>query len=257
MFLDDVEKEEDAPGGSHGRVITQWSALDPMGGGLLWLKGSHRRGTFGAPIGSPFKANSNQYKLIQTFSNQFKPILKTNSNQLKPIQPNPNKFKPILVCNLTFFDTVYKVQFDQMPYIGICGGASMAGSAETCAYGCGLDLMQGREIFYATHSQVNMISNRQNQAFSLQSVIGNRLAFTEKVGFAVLLTAARFDAVCFPCVKNSGKVWDFAASHTDLLKSIVQQLAHEWKEFRDSANEPWFFNLLGYYCFSDSDWHLV
>jgi hypothetical protein len=89
-------------------------------------------------------------------------------------------------------------------------------------------------------------------------MIGNRLAFTEKVGFAVLLSAARFDAVCFPCVKNSGQLWDFADSHSVLLQSIVQQLASEWKEFRGPTDEPWFFNLRGYYCLSDSDeLHLV
>jgi hypothetical protein len=137
-----------------------------------------------------------------------------------------------------------RVQYDQMPYVGVCGGASMASSPETCVYGCGLDLMQGREIYYGSQSSVNMI--------------GNRLAFTEKVGFAVLLSAARFDAVCFPCVKNSGQLWDFADSHSVLLQSIVQQLASEWKEFRGPTDEPWFFNLRGYYCLSDSDeLHLV
>ena len=41
-----------------------------------------------------------------------------------------------------------RVHYDNMPYIGVCGGASMASSPETCVYGCGLDLLHGRQIEY-------------------------------------------------------------------------------------------------------------
>ena len=136
-----------------------------------------------------------------------------------------------------------RVQVDHMPYVGVCGGASMASSPETGVYGCGLDLMQGQQIYYASHSSVNMI--------------GNRLAFTEKVAFVVLLRAARLDALCFPVVKNSGQVWNFTETHSVLLRSIVQQLASEWKEFQGTDHVRWFFNLCGYYRFSDSDEQII
>ena len=133
-----------------------------------------------------------------------------------------------------------RVQYDHMVYVGICGGASMASNPETCEYGCGLDLLQGRQIYYGEHSSVGMI--------------GNRLAFTEKVAFVVMLMAHRCDAVCFPCSKNSGggTVWDFAERNSVLLQRIVHQLASEWKEFR-TTEFSWFFNLRGYFCLSDSD----
>ena len=41
-----------------------------------------------------------------------------------------------------------RVHYGNMPYIGVCGGASMASSPETCVYGCGLDLLHGRQIEY-------------------------------------------------------------------------------------------------------------
>ena len=72
----------------------------PWDGNPWEPKGSHGRGTLGAPIGSPFKANTNQFTPIQTNSNQFKPI-QTNT------KTNSNHFKPIQECNLTFHDNVY------------------------------------------------------------------------------------------------------------------------------------------------------
>lgn len=134
-----------------------------------------------------------------------------------------------------------RVQYDQMPYVGICGGAAMAGNPETCVYGCGLDLLQGRQIYYGEQSSVDLIDNR--------------LAFTEKVAFVVMLRAHRCDAVCFPCAKNTGggAVWDFAAMNTVLLQSIVQQLGFEWKEFQTTTHLSWFFNLRGFCRLSNSD----
>ena len=133
-----------------------------------------------------------------------------------------------------------RVQYDHMPYVGVCGGASMASSPETCVYGCGLDLMQGQEIYYGQQAEV--------------SSIGNRLAFTEKCAFAVLCKTSSIASVCFPCVKNGGQCWDFAADQSALYRSIVLELAKDWKKFRASGtNEVGYFNLRGYYCYSDSD----
>ena len=58
-----------------------------------------------------------------------------------------------------------RVQYDHMTYVGICGGASMAGSPATCVYGCGLDLLQGLEVWNAWD-------------FNDANTIGNRLSFT-------------------------------------------------------------------------------
>ena len=121
-----------------------------------------------------------------------------------------------------------------MPYVGVCGGALMASSPEGCKYRCGLDLLAGRTIYYDEHSQAHKI--------------GNSLTFTEKYAFALLLRGDRIDAVCFPCVKNAGKVWPFAANYSIVLQNIVRQLASEWQPFYSRTKGCWFFNLCGHYC---------
>ena len=143
-----------------------------------------------------------------------------------------------------------RVQYDHMPYVGVCGGASMASSPETCVYECGLDLMQGREIYYAYQTEVNMSGRIGEEVLDERlRCIANKLAFTDKCAFAVVLSSARIDAVCFPAVKNAGRLREFAKHHSGLLRSIVHQIASEWKEFRSPTQGHWFFNLRGYYAF--------
>ena len=113
----------------------------------------------------------------------------------------------------------------------------MASSPNNSGYHCGLDLLNGQQIYYASHSEVKQI--------------GNRLAFTEKCALAVLLTVDNVDALSFPVVKNSGQLWDFAEDHSVLLRRIVLQLASEWKKFRSPTDGLWCYNLRGYVWFSD------
>ena len=85
-------------------------------------------------------------------------------------------------------------------------------------------------------------------------MIGNRLAFTNKCVFVVVLTDGSVNAVCFPCVKNAGGLWQFAADHSVRLQSIVQQLGGQCIQFRaPSTSGVWFFNLRGFFCVSGSD----
>ena len=42
-----------------------------------------------------------------------------------------------------------RVQYENMIYIGVCGGASMVSSPATCPYGCGLDLLHDRQVYYS------------------------------------------------------------------------------------------------------------
>ena len=115
----------------------------------------------------------------------------------------------------------------------------MASTPETSVYGCGLGFMHGRQVYYAGQSEAT-------------NSLSDKFAFTNKCAFAVLLVGQRVDAVCFPCVKNAGMLWDFVADHNVRLHSILEQLAMEWIEFRTPSGEPWFFNLCGYYRFTDS-----
>ena len=97
-----------------------------------------------------------------------------------------------------------RVQYEHMPYVGVCGGAQMASSPETCGYGCGLDLMQGQEIYYASHEERNNV--------------GSKFFFTEKCAFAVLLEATRCFAVAFPCTKDGGATGDIGTTSQCYIK---------------------------------------
>ena len=144
-----------------------------------------------------------------------------------------------------------RVQFDHMTYVGVCGGASMASSPETCVYGCGLDLLQGLEV-----CQVWNNDDRYNHA----NMIDDRLAFTYGCALAVVLEPQMVAAVCFPVVKNAGNLWGFAAANSQLTQRIVQRLGNQWTQFvtRGGDFKIWFFNLRGYYRFLNCDeLHLV
>ena len=72
------------------------------------------------------------------------------------------------------------------------------------------------------------------------------MAITEKHAIALLLTIDKVDAMCFPVVKNSGRHWAFAESHSRVLRNIVSQLADQWIKYLTITDESWFFNLRGY-----------
>ena len=134
-------------------------------------------------------------------------------------------------------------QYDQLTYVGVCGGAAFASGPEACPYGaCGLNLLNGLQVYYGYHSEVNLSST--------PICTDDRLVFTEKVAFALRLSPTRCAAMCFACVKNSASAYAFAASNSVVLQSIMQRLASEWKEFRglDAESERWFFNLRGFFC---------
>ena len=114
----------------------------------------------------------------------------------------------------------------------------MASSPENGVYGCGLDLLQGLQIVYQDQQEVDKIAWR--------------VAFTNRCAIAILLRAEMVNAVCFPVVKNSGKLWIFAAVNSARLQSIVDELAFTWKSFQTLNREIFFFNLRGYCCFSGS-----
>ena len=118
----------------------------------------------------------------------------------------------------------------------------MASSPETCQYGCGLDLMNGRQFHYADHKA---------------QIIDNRLAFTNKCAIALLLHADKSAALSFPCVKNASEAWHFAQQHSPQLLKVLNEAALEWKKFQTGSGDIWFFNLCGYWRLPDGEVHLA
>ena len=144
-----------------------------------------------------------------------------------------------------------RVQYDHMTYVGVCGGANMASSPETCVYECGLDLLQGLEVCQAWNNDANILLANYVMG-------GDRLAFTTGCALAVVLKPETVAALCFPVIKNAGRLWGFAATNTQLMERVVQRLGNQWKQFATSSGDFWFFNLRGYYRFSNCDeLHLV
>ena len=137
-----------------------------------------------------------------------------------------------------------KVQYENMPYIGVCGGAMMASSPDTSYFKCGLDLLQGREIRYGTHADLTLSPDC--------------FTSTEKCAFALVLRHGKVKALFFPMVKNAGRLWGFAKEFSGRLRNLAQEVAVDCRPFLSADNELFFFNLQGYFRYDGSEhWRFV
>ena len=133
-----------------------------------------------------------------------------------------------------------RVQYGDMLYIGICGGANLASSPEKSFYnGCGLDLLQGLRIDYVDFKDV------VGTAASTVQVP----TFTEKYGIAMVINSKHVVAVCFPVTKDAKHVWDTTSKATEKLQEIMEHTAeHSWACYTDpTTEEEWLFNMQGNY----------
>ena len=126
-----------------------------------------------------------------------------------------------------------RVQYDGMPYIGICGGAIMAGDPRTSKYGVGLDLLQGAEIEYAWSKEVTWHRNK--------------MFFTNQCCLGLVLTVKKCDVAFFPVVKNAGGLWGFASESQEALRGNLHWIGGVWKDYG-----TWSFSVRGWCYFHDS-----
>jgi len=125
-----------------------------------------------------------------------------------------------------------RVQYDNITYVGVCGGGYLAGRPHY--YSCGLELLNDLAI---------------EQTYDIQwQTHGPVLQFSRQCAFVVLLNEDYATAMCFPVVKNSRCREQWAADNTTALQALLQRLQNEWKEFMSPRGQIWHFNLRGYCC---------
>ena len=141
-----------------------------------------------------------------------------------------------------------RVQYNKMAYIGICGGAKIAGSMTY--YGLTpLDLLQGAEVLYDCNCSTAEVCERQNA-----------LQITTGCGVAICMWHGTRLAICFPVVKNAGKWWLFAEKSTMALQDFVERKWNTPEHFTYMEGGlllKWCFSLGGYCKYEDEEWTAV
>ncbi len=134
------------------------------------------------------------------------------------------------------------MQYNALAYIGVCGGALLAG-ADPYDGTPGLDLLQGAKIRYD--------ANCGSADVDVQSC-KDLFQFTSGCGFGIYCWQTIRRAVSFPCVKNGAKWCDFATSNTVALEGALTEKVNLPGAFR-YGDELWFFSLAGY-VYVDGKW---
>ena len=132
-----------------------------------------------------------------------------------------------------------RVQYGDMLYIGIRGGAVLASCPEDSYYECGLGLLQYLRTDCRKFNEV------EGSAASTVQVP----TFTEKYGIAMVVNSKHVVAVCFPVAKDAKHVWDTTSKATEKLQEIMKHTAeHSWACYADpTTEEEWLFNMQGDY----------
>ena len=100
-----------------------------------------------------------------------------------------------------------KVQQNEVAYIGICGGGTLAGTP--------FDLLSGTNVYYESSVSAKMVDVKTN-------VVEDVVHFTTGCAIAAVLTADSCRAVSFPTVKNKAKWVPFAAKNTLVLQQWLE-----------------------------------
>jgi len=129
-----------------------------------------------------------------------------------------------------------KVQGNEIAYIGICGGGTLAGKSTAYVH-IPFDLLSGTNIVY--DSSVNAKSNDVKTRHTVSdTMIEDVVHFTTGCAIAVVLTADSCRALSFSTLKNTKQWLTFAAKNTLALQKwlhvkactsllLQQPLAHE------------------------------
>ena len=142
-----------------------------------------------------------------------------------------------------------RVQYNKMAYIGICGGAKIAGSMTY--YGLTpLNLLQGAEVLYDCNCSTAEVCARQDA-----------VQITTGCGVAIFMWHGKSGAICFPVVKNARKWWSFAQESTIALQIFVLQKWNTPEHFthmEGGLRKKWCFSLGGYWKYlEDEEWKAI
>ena len=140
-----------------------------------------------------------------------------------------------------------RVQYNKMAYIGICGGAKIAGSMTY--YGLTpLDLLQGAEVLYDCNCSTAEVCERPNA-----------VQITTGCGVAICMWHGTRLAICFPVVKNAGKWWSVAENTMALQDFVVRKwnTPEHFTYMEGGLLLKWCVALGGYCKYEDGEWTAV
>ena len=127
-----------------------------------------------------------------------------------------------------------RVQYGNMPYIGICGGAKIAGDARSSTYGVGLNLLGGHQVEYGWNREVDLRIDK--------------VCFTNQCCLALVLTVESIQVAFFPVVKNIHHLLDFAARCEECLAASASHIGSSWLHYDYPQGGAWSFQLCGMVC---------
>jgi hypothetical protein len=109
-----------------------------------------------------------------------------------------------------------KVQQNLISYIGVCGGATLAGRSTDYVH-IPFDLLSGTTVVYDSGISAQRIGEIQT------NVAQDVVHFTTGCALAIVLSANnKCGAISFPCIKNSAQWKPFARANTIALQKWLQ-----------------------------------
>ena len=135
------------------------------------------------------------------------------------------------------------VQYDALAYIGICGGAMLAGAGRNHYGLTPFDLLSGTKVQYNTNAGPTMVSVDSSTASDIAQI-------TKGCGLALYIKPGRCAAISFPTIKNSLQWKPFAEESTVELSNLVEHKAQQSYAYSDGNGHHWHFCLQGYWLYS-------
>ena len=128
-----------------------------------------------------------------------------------------------------------RVQYNLLAFIGVCGGAVIAGKEN--GYGVTpLDLLQGAKITYLS-------SSKPTDAEGKISTAGD-FVMTSGCAFGINVWQSHTRVASFPVIKNHDKWLDFSLSNSIALESAILRIIKYPEAFSDESG-MWYFSLHG------------
>ena len=135
------------------------------------------------------------------------------------------------------------VQYDALAYIGICGGAMLAGKQENNYGLTPFDLLSSTKVQYNTNVRRCMVS--------MDSSTANDIAqMTTGCGIALYIKPGKCAAISFPTIKNNEQWLPFAEESTVELSNLVEHKAQQSYTYSDGNGNHWHFCLQGFWKYS-------
>ena len=131
-----------------------------------------------------------------------------------------------------------RVQYNCIAYVGVCGGAMLAGSVNY--YGLTpLDLLQGLKVEYHSNCSAGSLE-------SLQLPQTGEVHFATGGAIGICLWHTTHRVICFPCIKNGTSWVQFCERNAAAAAATLRWKVASPDRFLDDRNEFWFYSLAGY-----------